>query len=89
MDEIPAIQTILLVCLRWRIWLSAGVAAYFAVNFSQVYADFTAGYCCLLTVLGLGFGLFWQMRAEAGLNMFAPIELSVAPVSNITTFFSL
>lgn len=71
----------------WRFLLSVGVSALFALFLSQLFADFTAGYCIALVLLGTVFGIVWHSRAEAGIALLAPVPTT--PVSWLVSFLGL
>jgi hypothetical protein len=70
---------ILYVFLRWRLLLSIGLSIAMALFLSQAFEGFTAGYCISLTLLGVGFGILWQGRADVGIGLLdkvPPVEIS-------------
>ena len=77
----------LVALMVWRLLLSVGVSVLLALVLSQVFVAFTAGYCIALVLLGTGFGIVWQSRAEVGVGLLAPVQ--PAPVSKPVAFLGL
>ena len=82
-----SVLELLAAVMVWRFLLSVGVSALIALFLSQLFADFTAGYCIALVFLGTVFGIVWHSRAEAGIALLAPVPAT--PVSKLVTFLGL
>ncbi|MDR0775997.1 MAG: hypothetical protein LBE81_05100 [Azonexus sp.] len=84
MENVPEILALF---LRWRFVLCVGVSILLAFILSLAFAAFTAGYCIALVLLGIGFGIVWDSRAETGIGLFAPAPST--PISKPVAFLGL
>lgn len=66
--------------LQWRLVLCTLGAIVVAVMLSNALPTFTAGYCLALAILGVAFGIYWQVRADASVAF-----TQVVPESHICT----
>ena len=79
-----ALLEILCALILWRLVVSVSVSFFVALFLSQVFAEFTAGYCLILVLLGTCFGVIWHSRAEAGVGLLAPVPPT--PISKPVAF---
>lgn len=59
----------LIALIHWRLVLSTLASIFLAVMISNALPLFTAGYCLTLVILGVAFGIYWQVRADAGVAL--------------------
>ena len=73
--------------LLWRIALCTLGAIGLSLLISNTFASFTAGHCLAIVIAGLAFGIYWQARSEAGVEVTEAME--EPKISRPITFLGL
>jgi hypothetical protein len=55
---------LLVLLAAWRVAACFAGSITLAILLSNSFENFTAGYCIILVFIGIGFGIFWQDRAD-------------------------
>jgi hypothetical protein len=61
--------TVIWALVHWRLVLSVVGSAAVTLTLSNLFTRFTAGYCISVVILATAFGIYWQSRSEASVNI--------------------
>ena len=62
-------HAIIWVLAHWRLALSVVGSATITLALSNMFMEFTAGYCITVVIFSAAFGIYWQGRSDVGVGI--------------------